>query len=119
MSEAGLRVLSIFGTRPEAIKMAPVIGRLAAETDVESRVCVTAQHCQMLDPLLELFDIHPNFDLDLMRPDQPLAELTRAVLGGLDPVIREVEPDWLLIGFAFLENPKGRSLRDDIVKAPP
>jgi UDP-N-acetylglucosamine 2-epimerase len=97
MARAGRQVLSIFGTRPEAIKMAPVIGRLEAEPGVESRVCVTAQHRQMLDPLLDLFDIHPDFDLDLMRPDQSLVELTRAVLGGLDPVIREVEPDWVLV----------------------
>ncbi len=97
MGEAGLRVLSIFGTRPEAIKMAPVVGRLEAQTGVESRVCVTAQHRQMLDPLLDLFTIHPDFDLDLMRPDQTLVELTRAVLGGLDPVIREVNPDWIMV----------------------
>jgi UDP-N-acetylglucosamine 2-epimerase (non-hydrolysing) len=97
MGEAGLRVLSIFGTRPEAIKMAPVVGRLEAQAGVESRVCVTAQHRQMLDPLLDLFAIHPDFDLDLMRPDQPLVELTRAILGELDPVIREVNPDWILV----------------------
>lgn len=97
MGEAGLRVLSIFGTRPEAIKMAPVVGRLEAQPGVESRVCVTAQHRQMLDPLLGLFAIHPDFDLDLMQPDQSLVELTRAVLGGLDPVIREVNPDWILV----------------------
>lgn len=92
-----MRVLSIFGTRPEAIKMAPVVTRLAGQPGIESRVCVTAQHRQMLDPLLELFSIHPDFDLDLMQPDQSLAELTRAVLGGLDPVIREVEPHWVLV----------------------
>lgn len=97
MARAGLRVLSIFGTRPEAIKMAPVIGRLEAQSGVESRVCVTAQHREMLDPLLDLFTIHPDFDLDLMRPEQPLVELTRAILGGLDPVIREVGPDWVLV----------------------
>ncbi|HLC02072.1 MAG TPA: UDP-N-acetylglucosamine 2-epimerase (non-hydrolyzing) [Anaerolineales bacterium] len=97
MGEAGLRVLSIFGTRPEAIKMAPVVGRLEAQVGVKSHVCVTAQHREMLDPLLDLFDIHPDFDLDLMRPDQPLVELTRAILSGLDPVIREVKPDWILV----------------------
>jgi UDP-N-acetylglucosamine 2-epimerase (non-hydrolysing) len=97
MAEAGLRVLSIFGTRPEAIKMAPVVGLLATQPGVESRVCITAQHRQMLDPLLDLFGIHPDFDLDLMRPDQPLVELTQAILGGLDPVIRQVRPDWILV----------------------
>lgn len=97
MPETDLRVLSVFGTRPEAIKMAPVVSRLRAQAGVESRVCITAQHREMLDPLLDLFAIHPDFDLDLMRPDQSLVELTRAILGGLDPVIREVEPDWILV----------------------
>jgi UDP-N-acetylglucosamine 2-epimerase (non-hydrolysing) len=68
MPEPRLRVLSIFGTRPEAVKMAPVIGRLAAEPRVESVVCVTAQHREMLDQVLDLFSIRPDFDLDLMRP---------------------------------------------------
>ena len=97
MGEAGLRVLSVFGTRPEAIKMAPVVARLGAQAGVESRVCVTAQHRQMLDPILDLFEIRPDYDLDLMRPDQPLLELTLAILGGLDPVVREVDPDWILV----------------------
>jgi len=97
MPESRLRVLSIFGTRPEAVKMAPVIGRLAAEPRVESVVCVTAQHREMLDQVLDLFSIRPDFDLDLMRPDQPLAELTAALFTGLDPVLREARPDWVLI----------------------
>jgi UDP-N-acetylglucosamine 2-epimerase (non-hydrolysing) len=97
MPEPRLRVLSIFGTRPEAVKMAPVIRRLAAEPRVESVVCVTAQHREMLDQVLDLFSIRPDFDLDLMRPDQPLAELTAALFTGLDPVLREARPDWVLI----------------------
>jgi UDP-N-acetylglucosamine 2-epimerase (non-hydrolysing) len=97
MPEPRLRVLSIFGTRPEAVKMAPVIGRLAAEPRVESVVCVTAQHREMLDQVLDLFLIRPDFDLDLMRPDQPLADLTAALFTGLDPVLREARPDWVLI----------------------
>jgi UDP-N-acetylglucosamine 2-epimerase (non-hydrolysing) len=97
MPETRLRVLSIFGTRPEAVKMAPVIGRLAAEPRVESLVCVTAQHREMLDQVLDLFSIRPDFDLDLMRPDQPLADLTAALFTGLDPVLRQVRPDWVLV----------------------
>jgi len=97
MGEPGLRVLSVFGTRPEAIKMAPVVASLGAQAGVESRVCVTAQHREMLDPILDLFGIRPDYDLDLMRPDQPLLELTLAILGGLDPVVREVDPDWILV----------------------
>jgi UDP-N-acetylglucosamine 2-epimerase (non-hydrolysing) len=97
MPEPRLRVLSIFGTRPEAVKMAPVIGRLAAEPRVESMVCVTAQHREMLDQVLDLFSIRPDFDLDLMRPDQPLAELTAALFTGLDPVLHQARPDWVLI----------------------
>jgi UDP-N-acetylglucosamine 2-epimerase (non-hydrolysing) len=92
-----LRVLSIFGTRPEAVKMAPVIRRLASEPRVESVVCVTAQHREMLDQVLNLFSIRPDFDLDLMRPDQPLADLTAVLFTGLDPVLREARPDWVLI----------------------
>ena len=97
MPEPRLRVLSIFGTRPEAVKMAPVIRRLAAEPRVESVVCVTAQHREMLDQVLDLFSIRPDFDLDLMRPDQPLADLTAALFTGLDPVLHQVRPDWVLI----------------------
>ncbi|MDW8227729.1 MAG: UDP-N-acetylglucosamine 2-epimerase (non-hydrolyzing) [Anaerolineales bacterium] len=91
-----VRVLSVFGTRPEAIKMAPVVRRLAQTPGVESLVCVTAQHRQMLDQVLQLFEIKPDFDLNLMQPDQALAELTAAVFTHLDPVIRQTKPDWIL-----------------------
>ncbi len=94
---ARLRVFSVFGTRPEAVKMAPVVARLAATPEVESLVCVTAQHREMLDQVLDLFDIRPDFDLDIMRPDQSPAEVTAAVFTRLDPVLREVRPDWVLI----------------------
>jgi UDP-N-acetylglucosamine 2-epimerase (non-hydrolysing) len=97
MSEHRLRVLSIFGTRPEAVKMAPVIAELSATESIESFVCVTAQHRQMLDQVLKLFDIQPDYDLDLMKPDQALSELTASVLTDLEPVYREVKPDWILI----------------------
>ena len=65
-----MKVLSVFGTRPEAIKMAPLIKALARDERFDAKVCVTAQHRQMLDQVLSLFNIHPDFDLDLMRPDQ-------------------------------------------------
>ncbi len=97
MPEPPLRVLSILGTRPEAVKMAPVIERLGRAPGVESRVCVTAQHREMLDQVLDLFSIRPDYDLDLMRPDQPLADLSSALFAGLDPVLQEARPDWVLL----------------------
>lgn len=93
-----LRVLSIFGTRPEAIKMAPVIKELAKHPgEIISRVCATAQHREMLDQVLALFEIVPDYDLDLMREDQSLCEITARVFTELDPVIGEVRPDWVLV----------------------
>src|SRR3990172_2103526 len=93
-----LKVLSIFGTRPEAIKLAPVIQALrAAPAEFESRVCVTGQHRQLLDPVLRLFDIRPDSDLKVMQPDQSLAELTARLLSGLAPVLAREKPDWVLI----------------------
>ena len=92
-----LKVLSIFGTRPEAVKMAPVVKALAGMPGVEAQVCVTAQHRQMLDQVLDLFEIHPDFDLDLMRPNQDLAGLTAAIFTHLDPVLSETRPDWILV----------------------
>ena len=92
-----LRVLSIFGTRPEAVKMAPVVKALAGCDRVLSRVCVTAQHRQMLDQVLEVFGVQPDIDLDLMRPNQSLAELTASILTHLDPVLEDEQPDWILV----------------------
>ena len=97
MADRRLKVLSIFGTRPEAVKMAPVVNRLSVTADVESTVCVTAQHRQMLDQVLDLFAINPDFDLDLMRPDQSLADLTATVIQGLDTIVRDTQPDWVLV----------------------
>src|SRR5512136_2955469 len=91
-----MRVLSIFGTRPEAVKMAPVVYALRQAPGIESKVCVTAQHRQMLDQVLNLFDIAPDVDLNLMRPDQSLAEITAAIFTHLDPVIKNLRPDWIL-----------------------
>jgi UDP-N-acetylglucosamine 2-epimerase (non-hydrolysing) len=92
-----IRVLSVFGTRPEAVKMAPVIQALERESEVESRVCVTAQHRQMLDQVLDLFQIKPDYDLNLMRPNQSLAGLTAEVMENLDPVLADEHPDWVLV----------------------
>lgn len=92
-----LRVLSIFGTRPEAVKMAPVVQALAGTTGIDSRVCVTAQHRQMLDQVLNLFGICPDVDLNLMRPNQGLADLSAAILTHLDPVLADLQPDWILV----------------------
>ncbi len=93
-----LRVLSVFGTRPEAIKMAPVIRALSDATDrFESAVCVTAQHREMLDQVLSLFGIRPGHDLDLMTPGQDLFGVTSGVLSGLKPVILSERPDIVLV----------------------
>ena len=92
-----LRVLSIFGTRPEAVKMAPVIQQLARRPGIESLVCVTAQHREMLDQVIDLFQLRVDVDLDLMRPNQSLAELTAAIFTHLDPVLEHLQPQWVLI----------------------
>ncbi|GIV64479.1 MAG: UDP-N-acetylglucosamine 2-epimerase [Bellilinea sp.] len=92
-----LRVVSIFGTRPEAVKMAPVVHALANTPEIDSRVIVTAQHRQMLDQVLELFEIQPDYDLNLMQPNQTLAQLTAAIFTHLDPVLRDLQPDWMLV----------------------
>lgn len=92
-----LRVLSVFGTRPEAIKMAPVVKALAAAEDVEARVCVTGQHREMLDQVLALFRIVPDYDLAIMQQGQTLGDVTSAVLKGLDSVLAEFRPDIVLV----------------------
>ncbi len=93
-----LRVLTVFGTRPDTIKMAPVVQALsAARPAVEPLVCVTAQHREMLDDLLELFAIVPDFDLDVMRADQTLTEITTRILAGIEPVLKTAAPDVVLV----------------------
>jgi UDP-N-acetylglucosamine 2-epimerase (non-hydrolysing) len=91
-----VKILSVFGTRPEAVKMAPIVKLLSHTSGIEAQVCVTAQHRQMLDQVLKLFDITPDYDLDLMRPDQSLAELSAAIFTHLDPVFADFKPDWVL-----------------------
>ena len=91
------KILTVFGTRPEAIKMAPLVLGLAADGRFESKVCVTAQHREMLDQVLDLFGIQPDFDLDIMRPEQTLSEVTTSILQGLKPILEEVKPDVMLV----------------------
>ncbi len=92
-----LKVLAVFGTRPEAIKMAPVVHALAQAEGIEAKVCVTAQHRQMLDQVLDLFKIKPDFDLDLMKPGQDLTDITSNVLLGIRTVFEKWRPDWVLV----------------------
>ncbi|GIP42198.1 UDP-N-acetyl glucosamine 2-epimerase [Paenibacillus sp. J45TS6] len=93
-----IKVMTVFGVRPEAIKMAPLILELERHSeDIESIVCVTAQHRQMLDQVLEVFNITPDYDLDVMKERQTLNEVTVRVLEGLEPVLREAKPDIVLV----------------------
>ena len=92
-----IKVLTVFGTRPEAIKMAPVVRALSACPGIEVKVCVTAQHRQMLDQVLSLFSIVPDFDLNLMTPGQDLSDITANVLLGMRSVLREWRPDYVLV----------------------
>jgi UDP-N-acetylglucosamine 2-epimerase (non-hydrolysing) len=92
-----VRVLTVFGTRPEAIKMAPVVRAIAADDRFDGKVCVSAQHRDMLDQVLDLFELVPDWDLDLMRPGQSLHGLTARILQGLEPVLAEWRPDVVLV----------------------
>ncbi len=94
--KGNMKILAIFGTRPEAVKMAPVILQLAATPGIETRVCVTAQHRQMLDQALDLFKIKPDYDLNLMREDQTMAQVSAGIFTHLDPILGEFKPDWAL-----------------------
>lgn len=91
------RVLLVFGTRPEAIKMAPLVKAFESENIIESKVCVTAQHREMLDQVLEMFDIKPDYDLNLMKPGQDLYDITSNVLLGLKDVLKDFNPDVVLV----------------------
>ncbi len=92
-----IKVMSIFGTRPEAIKMAPLVKELENRDEIESIVCVTAQHREMLDQVLSTFDIKPDYDLNIMKQGQTLGEITTRALIGLEDVIKEVNPDIVLV----------------------
>lgn len=89
--------LIIFGTRPEAIKMAPLVKEFKRHSDFETKVCVTAQHREMLDQVLDFFEIKPDFDLDLMKPNQNLNTLTAAIITGLQPILKEYKPDFVYV----------------------
>lgn len=91
------RVLFVFGTRPEAIKLAPVIGAMRDLPDTEVRVAVTAQHREMLDQVLEAFRVRTDYDLDLMRPGQSLLATASRILSGLEPILADEKPDWVLV----------------------
>lgn len=98
MALAKIKVMTIFGTRPEAVKMAPLVLELEKHSeDIESIVCVTAQHRQMLDQVLDFFKITPDYDLNVMKDRQTLTETTVKVLQGLDPILREAQPDIVLV----------------------
>lgn len=92
-----MKVLSVFGTRPEAIKMAPVVKELAARDGIESVVCVTGQHRHMLDQMLQFFDIKVDYDLDLMEPNQTLSSISQKTISRLEPVLKSVQPDCVLV----------------------
>lgn len=92
-----MKVLFVFGTRPEAIKMAPLIKVLDEDINFDSKVCVTAQHREMLDQVLELFEITPDYDLNLMQPNQDLYDITSGVLLGLREILKEFQPDIVLV----------------------
>jgi UDP-N-acetylglucosamine 2-epimerase (non-hydrolysing) len=92
-----MKVLTVFGTRPEAIKMAPLVSELAKEKRINSVVCVTAQHREMLDQVLDLFEIEPDFDLNIMKPEQSVSQISTNVLLGMEKVLSKVKPDLVLV----------------------
>lgn len=98
MSSSRLKVLTIFGTRPEAVKMAPVIKELQRRSgQIETKICVTAQHRDLLDQVLGVFQIQPDYDLQIMKERQSLSYLTANILTRLDPILQEEKPDWILV----------------------
>jgi UDP-N-acetylglucosamine 2-epimerase (non-hydrolysing) len=97
INQHAMKILSVFGTRPEAIKMAPVVLALAEDSRFDARVCVTGQHAQMLDQVSTLFGIVPDFDLKIMKAGQGLTHITTAVLAGLESVLAEFRPDYVLV----------------------
>ncbi|MED5333266.1 MAG: UDP-N-acetylglucosamine 2-epimerase (non-hydrolyzing) [Pseudomonadota bacterium] len=92
-----MKVLTVFGTRPEAIKMAPLAIKLAGQEGIDARVCVTAQHREMLDQVLGLFEITPEYDLNIMKPGQDLTDVTTNILQGIKPILADFKPDVVLV----------------------
>ena len=97
MRNQKLRVMSVFGTRPEAIKMCPLVKELQKNPDIESIVCLTGQHRQMLDQVTEIFDVKADYDLNIMRPRQTLTTITADILLGIEDVLKEAKPDVVLV----------------------
>lgn len=97
MDNRKLKVMTVFGTRPEAIKMAPLVKALDAHPDIAHHVCVTAQHREMLDQVLDIFDISPDYDLNVMTAGQTLYDVTSKVLLGMKDVLEDAKPDWVLV----------------------
>ena len=92
-----IKVMTIFGTRPEAIKMAPLVKELKSRKDIETIVSVSGLHREMLDMVLDTFDIKPDYDLNIMKQGQTLADVTTRALNGLEEVIKEAKPDIVLV----------------------
>ena len=92
-----MKILSVFGTRPEATKMTPLVLAMAAHPAIDSKVCVTAQHRELLDQVLEPFNIVPDYDLNIMSHGQSLTDVTTRVLQGLAPILEDAKPDMLLV----------------------
>lgn len=92
-----VKVMTVFGTRPEAIKMAPVVQSLLAHPEIETKVCLTAQHREMLDQVVDLFKLPVDYDLDIMRSGQSLYDITSRVLRGLEEVLEKEKPDYVLV----------------------
>ena len=92
-----MKVMTVFGTRPEAIKMAPLVEELQNTQGIESVLCVTAQHRQMLDQVLDLFKLTPDYDLNIMKPNQSISQITSNVLLGLEGVLEKEMPDIVLV----------------------
>ena len=92
-----IKVMTIFGTRPEAIKMAPVVKELLKRDDIDTKVCLTAQHREMLDQVVDLFQLPVDYDLDIMKSGQSLYDITARVLRGLEDVLKKEKPDYVLV----------------------
>src|SRR5262245_14816895 len=92
-----MKVVSVFGTRPEAVKMAPVVAELRRHPNIDSQVWVTAQHRDMLDQVLEIFGITPEHDLDVMQDNQTPTDVAAEVLKRIQPLLRDERPDWILV----------------------
>lgn len=97
LPQSGVAVLFVFGTRPEAIKLCPVVRHLRGRPEFEVKVCVTGQHRRLLDQVLDVFEVKPDFDLDIMKPGQTLSQSTSRILAALEPVLASARPDMVLV----------------------